>query len=110
MKTQMITALLCLGAAALGGTIGLAFGSLQNAALLRNRKRERDGNTRTLWVLMPGSAGRIAFLLMVLAVVQIVCPMFFEKEGMQWIISGGVILGYGWTLLDQVRLRSSHQL
>jgi hypothetical protein len=110
MEGRLLTTLVGLGAIVLGGVIGLAFGSLQNAALLQNQKKQRGDNSKKVWAFLPGSAGRIAFLLVGLALVQIACPMFFEKEGMQWIVSLGVILGYGWTLLDQVRMKSSHQV
>ena len=106
MKSQLIIFSLGLGALVLGGVIGLAFGSLQNAALLRFRKLQKNGASANNSPLMPGSATRIAFLLIGLVLVQIACPMFFDREGMQWIVSAGVVLGYGWTLLDQFRLRS----
>ena len=109
MNTFLTIILLPLGALILGSVIGLAFGSIQNAALLRNKKRERQGNLHSGWSLMPGSMRRVAFLLIALALVQIACPMFFEREGMQWIVSAGVVLGYGWTLLDQFRLRAAQR-
>jgi hypothetical protein len=110
VKSQLVSFSLALGALILGGIIGLAFGSLQNAALLRYRKLQQNGASMSGSPIMQGSATRIAFLLVGLVVVQIACPMFFDREGMQWIVSAGVVLGYGWTLLDQFRLRSTQQL
>lgn len=110
MKSQLISFSLGLGALVLGGVVGLAFGSLQNAALLRSRKLQQNGASADNSPLMKGSATRIAFLLIGLVLVQIACPMFFDREGMQWIVSAGVVLGYGWTLLDQFRLRSTQRL
>jgi hypothetical protein len=109
MKSQLISFSLGLGALILGGVIGLAFGSLQNAALLRYKKLQQRGTYTNNLPLMPGSATRIAFLLIGLVLVQIACPVFFNREGMQWIVSAGVVLGYGWTLPDQFRLRSTQQ-
>jgi len=109
MKDSNFTILLACGALVLGGAIGLAFGSIQNNALSRNKKLQQVGNYVSGWSIMPGSMRRVAFLIMALALVQIACPIFFERDGMQWLISGGVVLGYGWTLLDQIRLRSTRQ-
>ena len=110
MKTQLFSFLLPLGALILGSVIGLAFGSIQNAAMLRNKKLEQSGRLASGWSIMPGSMRRVAFLMMALAIVQVACPFFFHNDIIQWVVSAGVALGYGWTLLYQVRMRSSHQL
>ena len=109
MKTFLSTTLLPLGALVLGGVIGLAFGMIQNAALLRNKRRQQAGDLNSGWAVMPGSMRRVAFLMMALVIVQVACPFFFHNDIIQWLVSTGVVAGYGWTMLDQVRMRSSHQ-
>lgn len=92
---------LALGA---GGMIGYAFGLLQRAALLRNELRERRGEIKNGWSLMPGAGARVAYLLLALALVQFLCPLLFV-EGTQWVVSAGVVLGYGVVLVHQLRRR-----
>jgi hypothetical protein len=87
-----------------GALIGYAFGLLQAAARRRNEQQERDGKLTTGWSLMPGAGVRVAYFLVVLVVVQLVCPLLFA-DGTQWFVSGGVILGYGWTLARELRRR-----
>jgi hypothetical protein len=55
---------------------------------------------------MPGSGARVAYLLLLLIGIQLICPMLF-RDGTQWWVSGGLALGYGWTLLRELRLRQS---
>lgn len=100
-----MTGLVSLLAIIVGGTIGLLFGMLQNAALLRNKKRQERGELKVGAAIMRGSFSRVALLLIILVVVQIVCPMLFEGN-IQWLVSVGIILGYGWTLLMQLRQHS----
>jgi len=87
-----------------GGVIGLGFGTLQNAALRRNEERQRDGRVNNGWSLMPAAGARVAYLLIALALIQLVCPLLFV-DGTQWIVSAGLVLGYGWTLFRQLQLR-----
>ena len=54
------------------------------------------------WVLMPGSMGRVVFLLLALVLVQIICPLLFAG-GVQWLVSAGVAVGYGGALYLQLR-------
>jgi hypothetical protein len=89
---------------AAGGTIGFAFGLLQQAALGRHELRQRTGQLKNGWSVMPGSGARVAYLLVALALVQLVCPLLFV-DGVQWIVSSGVVLGYGAILLRQLKLR-----
>lgn len=104
MEIQWFDVLRCTAALVAGGVIGLAFGTLQNAALRRNEERERTGKLKNGWSLMPGSGVRVAYLLVTLVLVQLVCPMLFA-DGTQWWVSGGLLLGYGWNLLQQLRRR-----
>jgi hypothetical protein len=105
MRSELVSVLLSIGALVLGGVIGLAFGSLQNAALIRRKKLLKDMSPEE--PMIPGSASRVGFLLIVLVLIQVTCPIFFEGALIQWVVTAGVILGYGWTLRDQLRLRST---
>ena len=87
---------------AAGGFIGYAFGLLQQAALRQHELLERGGKLKSGWSLMPGAGARVAYLLIALALVQLVCPLLFA-DGAQWVVSGGVIFGYGWTLFRRLR-------
>lgn len=91
-------------ALAVGAGVGFAFGYLQDAALKRNEKLESSGKLKSGWTLMPGSGTRVAFLLIALALIQLVCPMLFT-DGTQWWVSGGVVAGYGWMLFKQLRAK-----
>lgn len=87
-----------------GSLIGYAFGLLQNAALRRHEQREQEGKLKSGWSLMPGSGARTAYLLCALVLVQLICPLLFVR-GTQWVVSAGVVFGYGWMLVIQLRLR-----
>jgi hypothetical protein len=89
----------------IGGFIGIAFGAVQNFALHRNEKRQIAGNLKSGWMVMPGSMSRVAFLMLALALVQIGMPMLFQGES-QWMVSAGVVLGYGWMLFVQFRRKT----
>ncbi len=47
---------------------------------------------------------RVAMLLLALALVQVACPLLFTHYN-QWLVSGGVVLGYGSILFQQLRRR-----
>jgi hypothetical protein len=87
-----------------GGVIGYAFGLLQAAALRHHEELEKGGKLKSGWSLMPGAGARVAYLLIALALVQLVCPLLFV-DGTQWVVSVGVVLGYGWLLYRQLCLR-----
>jgi hypothetical protein len=87
-----------------GAGIGYAFGLLQAVALRRNEQRLREGNFKSSISLIPGAGARVAYLLVTLLIIQVVCPLLF-RDGTQWWVSGGVLLGYGWTLYRQLMLR-----
>ncbi len=87
-----------------GGLIGTGFGFVQDSARRRNQRLERDGRLKSGWAVMPGSGFRVAGLLIALALIQLVCPLLF-KDGVQWCVSAGVVLGYGALLFLQLRRR-----
>ena len=92
-----------------GASIGLAFGYIQEIALRRNEERQRRGELTSGWAVMPGSGRRIAGLVVTLAVVQVICPMFFV-DGVRWFVSGGVVLGYSWSLFRKLFQKRSASL
>jgi membrane protein YqaA with SNARE-associated domain len=104
MNIQITEVLRCVAALVVGGLIGYAFGTIQQIALRRNEKRQQSGQLNNGWAVMPGSGRRVAYLLVALVLVQIICPLFFVN-GSQWWVSGGVVLGYGGILLRQLRQR-----
>jgi hypothetical protein len=104
METILINALRSLLAVSAGGMIGYAFGLVQNAARLRHEKKQLEGKFKSGWSIIPGSGARVAYLLVALLLVQLICPMLFE-EGTQWVVSGGVAVGYGLVLFQQLRQR-----
>lgn len=104
MQNHLIDFVRALVGLATGGAIGLAFGLLQHAALRRHLEQEQSGKLKSGWSLMPGAGARVAYLLIALALVQLVCPLLFT-DGAQWVVSGGVVLGYGSMLFRQLRQR-----
>jgi len=84
-----------------GGAIGFMFGFIQNLALRRNERRQASGSLNSGWAVMPGSGRRVAYLLIALVLVQIVCPLLFQ-DGTQWWVSGGVCAGYACAMVRRL--------
>lgn len=87
-----------------GGLIGAGFGMIQDAARRRNERLQTIGKLNSGWGVIPGSGKRVAYLLVALVLVQIVCPLLF-RDGVQWWVSAGVAAGYGAVLIWQLRQR-----
>ncbi len=104
MDYRMLDVLRPTAAVVVGAVVGLFFGALQNTARRRHEERERSGQFKNAWMIMPGSGGRIAMLMIGLALVQIGCPAFFG-DYVKWSVSGGVVLGYGIMLFRQLQER-----
>ena len=100
---------LILLAVAAGGAIGYCFGLIQNRAFRRNQRSQQAGSLNTGWAVMPGSMTRVAYLLLVLVAIQLLCPLLF-KDGTQWWVSGGVVMGYGYTLYRRLVRAKAGQL
>jgi hypothetical protein len=105
---NLIMIILALAALTLGGILGYGFGYVQSVAQKRYMKRQRAGELIG-WSIVPGSMTRVAFLMAALLLVQIACPMLFEGQ-IQWIVSTGVVLGYGTMLYRQARERVDSSL
>lgn len=99
---QLIEIIRPVAGLAAGGLIGLGFGWVQSLALERNRQREQNGTLTSGWAVMPGSLGRVAYLLVALMLVQVFCPLLFVN-GSQWWVSAGVVVGYGGVLFWRLR-------
>jgi hypothetical protein len=84
-----------------GGVIGLTFGVIQEAARLRYEKRQQMGRLNNGWSIVPGSGARVAYLLIALVLIQVLCPLLFVA-GTQWWVSGGLAAGYGWSLFRKM--------
>lgn len=104
METHLFEILRALFGLILGGTIGLGFGLIQTAAYRRHEKLQEHGKLTNSWTVLPGSAGRVAYLLVALALVQLISPALFAG-GSQWWVSAGVAGGYGAVLFRQFRQR-----
>ena len=107
MANQFINMFASIAAIIVGGLIGVAFGQLQNLARRRNEQKEQQGKFKSGWSLMPGSGVRVAYLLITLVLIQVICPMLFKNGSTQWWVSGGVVAGYGAMLFLQLRERIS---
>jgi hypothetical protein len=104
---QMFETLRLIGGLLAGGAIGFAFGLVQQRALRRNEQRQQTGKLKNEFSVMSGSMKRVAWLMIALLLVQVVCPLFF-RDGTQWWVSGGVVLGYGTILYRQLRQRQAN--
>ena len=102
--TDLTAIVLCLIA---GGMIGCSFGMIQERARRRHEKLAQAGTLKENFGAMPGSMRRVGYLLIALALVQLVCPLLFTSAR-QWWVSGGVIAGYGYILYRQLRERLAH--
>jgi uncharacterized BrkB/YihY/UPF0761 family membrane protein len=110
METSFIySALLSLIGLAAGAIVGVAFGTVQLAAQRKYELRQRKGQSPNGLSVVPGSFTRVAFLMVALIIVQVFLPSIF-LDNMKWLVSTGVVLGYGWTLLQQVRSRKVHHV
>ena|SRR5882672_1359951 len=104
MPTQIINMIQELAGLTVGVLIGAGFGKVQDAARKHNEKKQADGKLNNGWSLMPRSGARVAYFLIVLVLIQLICPMLFQ-EGVQWWVFGGVGAGYGFMLYLQLRKR-----
>lgn len=102
METHLIDIARSLLGLILGSTIGLGFGLIQAAALRRHERLQADGKLNNGFAVIPGSMRRTAYLLVALALVQIISPTLFVGAS-QWWVSAGVVMGYGILLFGQLR-------
>jgi hypothetical protein len=109
LAVSISSVIIPLAAALAGWVIGLAFGMIQDNARRKHERLQSEGKFKTGWAATPGSLRRVAALLAVLALVQFVFPMLFNSGwAAPWCLSAGIVLGYGSTLLRQLRGKLSH--
>ncbi|MGO8701731.1 MAG: hypothetical protein ACLQVY_28950 [Limisphaerales bacterium] len=89
-----------------GGGLGAGFGLLQQAARKRYEKLQQSGALRGEWQVVRGSSRRVIILVAALGLAQVICPTLFASGG-QWWFSGGVLTGYGVTLIRSFRQRAA---
>jgi hypothetical protein len=99
--------LLAIAGLGIGAVIGYGFGTLQRHALSRNERRQTGGKLKNGWTIMPGAGGRVAMFLIVLLLVQLLCPLLFENQNIPWLMTAGILLAYAWTLVQKLRQRST---
>lgn len=87
-----------------GAVIGVSFGVLQTKAAQRNKQLVETGKLNSGFGVMPGSMRRVAYLIVALALIQLVCPLLFTTH-CEWWVSAGVVGGYGAVLINQLRRR-----
>ena len=104
MITAIVNVIAIIAAVVVGGIIGTGFGLVQEVARRRNEKKQAEGRLNNILGVMAGSGARVAYLLITLLLVQLICPMLF-REGIQWWVSGGLVLGYGVMLYRDLRKR-----
>jgi hypothetical protein len=93
-------------AAVAGAMIGYSFGLIQSIAARRHEKLLREGKYKGGLSAVPGTFRRIAYLLVALALVQFLFPVFFAPDGLsQWCVAAGVAAGYGLVLYKEMRRR-----
>jgi hypothetical protein len=102
MAAPLIDILRSLLGLMLGGAIGLGFGFIQAAAQRRHERLLDCGKLNGGWAVLPGSMRRVAYLLIALALVQVISPALFTG-GTQWWVSAGVAGGYGALLFRHLR-------
>ena len=90
---------------AVGISLGGVLAWLQLQALRRNELLEKRQELPTLLKQLPGSGGRVAFLLIALVLVQVLVPNVNK-----WWLSGSLAVSYGapflWRLLEMVPRKS----
>ncbi|HEY9154455.1 MAG TPA: hypothetical protein VIM69_04950 [Opitutaceae bacterium] len=91
-----------------GFGVGYSFGLMQENARLRNAALQAKGNFKLGVKQLPGTGRRIAYLLLSLLAAQLICPLLF-RDGVQWLVSGGLLIGYGIPMWGQMRARLREQ-
>ena len=83
-----------------GAVIGGAFAWLQLLALRRNELLEKQEKVPTLLRQIPGSGGRVAFLLMALVLAQVL----FQRASVVW-MAAGVAVAYAIPFVMRLKVK-----
>jgi len=108
MAHTFIQMLQQIAAVIVGGAIGIGFGKVQDYARRSNERRQAEGKLTNPLTVMPGAGGRVALLLLLLVLIQVICPLLFT-DGIQWWVSGGLAAGYGVILYLQLQQKLSQK-
>ena len=100
MATQ--TFIMPVGGFILGIALGCGFGFIQHESFAHTYLGQIDTLAST-WAGISDSWARSIFLLVMLTFFQTVFTLLFGDNDIQWILSGGVVLGYAWTLVQHFR-------
>ena len=87
----------------LGIAIGCGFGLLQDSRFALHKSLGKIDKLASSWAGLPGPSARSIFLLVMLTLFQATFTLIFGNNGIQWIVSAGVVLGYAGTLVQQIR-------
>jgi len=104
MMNELKDSLIFIAALIIGGGAGYGFGKMQDIARARYNKRQSAGKLKSGLTVIPGSMQRTAVFLLLLVLLQLILPFLFEGN-IQWIVSAGVVVGYGYTLAQQLKNR-----
>jgi len=88
----------------IGGVMGYGFGKIQMLAQERYTRLQKSRGSKSGMTIIPGSLQRTSLFLLLLILIQIGLPALFAGN-IQWLVSAGVLIGYGWTLLQKLRER-----
>ena len=100
------TFILPAGGFILGIFISCGFGLIQDSAFVFHRRLSRIDNLANNWAGLSGSSARSMFLLEMLTLFHVAWSIIFGNNGIRWLVSAGVVLGYAWTLVQQSRQKT----
>ncbi len=86
----------------LGIGFGCGFGIIQGESFEHTRLGKMD-RLASGWAGISGPLARSIFLLVMLTFFQTAFTLLFGNNGLQWILSSGVVLGYVWMLVQRFR-------
>jgi hypothetical protein len=101
MINELKDSIVFISALAAGAGAGYGFGKMQDFARNKYNKKQDAGNLKSGMTVIPGSMQRTAVFLLLLVLLQAILPILFEGN-IQWIVSAGVVVGYGYTLTQQL--------
>jgi hypothetical protein len=103
MNAGLFYTIISLGALIIGLGVGVTFGTLQHKALLRDQIKQANKDYKKRRLVVPSSFRRIFYLVISLLVIQYAAPILFHTSSTQWVLTAGIIVGYGWTLVRRLR-------
>jgi hypothetical protein len=89
-----------------GFLAGCGFGMLQDERVFASKFLRTLGYAVSSWTGISDPISRSILLLVMLTFFQAMSTFIIDTNGFQWIVSGGILLGYATTLIKQLRRRS----